>query len=196
VRAAACPRSILLASGAMAARNDTDEDARLFRDAIGGVRPLKRVAPLPPDKPRPAPEPAQSARDEARVRDELLVHAFDPAAIEVGDEIHYLKQGQPQRLLKRLRRGQFSVRAELDLHEMTIAVAREAIRSFLDECLARGEYCVRIVHGKGLRSRADGPVLKRLTATLLARRKDVLAYASARPAQGGTGAVVVLLGRA
>ena len=79
---------------------------------------------------------------------------------------------------------------------MTTPVAREAIRSFLDECLARGEYCVRIVHGKGLRSRADGPVLKRLTATLLARRKDVLAYASARPAQGGTGAVVVLLGRA
>jgi len=180
----------------MTGRDDTDEDARLFRDAIGGVRPLKRVAPLPPTKPRPAPEPAQSDRDEARVRDELLVHAFDPAAIEVGDEIHYLKQGQPQRLLKRLRRGHFSVRAELDLHEMTIAVAREAIRSFLDECLARGEYCVRIVHGKGLRSRADGPVLKRLTATLLARRKDVLAYASARPAQGGTGAVVVLLGRA
>ena len=130
------------------------------------------------------------------MRDELLVHAFDPASIEVGDEIHYLKQGQPDRLLKRLRRGQFSVRAELDLHEMTTPVAREAIRSFLDECLARGEYCVRIVHGKGLRSRADGPVLKRLTATLLARRKDVLAYASARPAQGGTGAVVVLLGRA
>ena len=180
----------------MAARDDTDEDARLFRDAIGGVRPLKRVAPPLPRKPLPAPEPTQSARDEARVRDELLVHAFDPAAIEVGDEIHYLKQGQPQRLLKRLRRGQFSVRAELDLHEMTTAVAREAIRSFLDECLAGGEYCVRIVHGKGLRSRADGPVLKRLTATMLARRKDVLAYASARPAQGGTGAVVVLLGRA
>src|SRR4030095_7332486 len=190
------PHAILLASGTMAARDDTDEDARLFRDAIGGVRPLKRVAAPPPRKPRPPPEPAQSTQDEARVREELLVHAFDPASIEVGDEIHYLKQGQPERLLKRLRRGQFSVRAELDLHEMTTAVAREAIRSFLDECLARGEYCVRIVHGKGLRSRSDGPVLKRLTATLLARRKDVLAYASARPAQGGTGAVVVLLGRA
>ena len=180
----------------MAARDDTDEDARLFRDAIGGVRPLKRTATPAPRKPRPPPEPAQSTQDEARVRNELLVHAFDPASIEVGDEIHYLKQGQPDRLLKRLRRGQFSVRAELDLHEMTTPVAREAIRSFLDECLARGEYCVRIVHGKGLRSRADGPVLKRMTATLLARRKDVLAYASARPAQGGTGAVVVLLGRA
>ena len=180
----------------MAARDDTDENARLFRDAIGRVRPLKRAAPAAPAKPRPRPEPVQSERDEARVRDELLAHDFDPAAIEVGDEIHYLKSGQPQRLLKQLRRGQFSVRAELDLHEMTTAVAREAIRAFLEECLARHEYCVRIVHGKGLRSRAEGPVLKRLTATLLARRKDVLAYASARPAQGGTGAVLVLLARA
>lgn len=180
----------------MASGDDSSEDARLFRDAIGRVRPLKRTAAPAPRKPRPRPLPAQSERDEARVRDELLVHAFDPAAIEVGDEIHYLKPGQPQRLLKQLRRGHFSVRAELDLHEMTMAVARNAVRTFLDESIAHGDYCVRIVHGKGLRSRADGPVLKRMTATLLARRKDVLAYASARPAQGGTGAVVVLLARA
>jgi len=180
----------------MTARDDSNEDARLFRESIGRVRPLKRAAAVAPAKPLPLPEPTQSERDEARVRDELLAHAFDPAAIELGDEIHYLKPGQPQRLLKQLRRGHFSVRAELDLHEMTIAVAREAIRAFLDECLAKHEYCVRIVHGKGLRSRAEGPVLKRLTATMLARRKDVLAYASARPAQGGTGAVVVLLARA
>jgi DNA-nicking Smr family endonuclease len=180
----------------MAAGDDSSEDARLFRDAIGRVRPLKRAAAAPPRKPLPRPEPSQSERDEARVREELLVHAFDPAAIELGDEIHYLKTGQPQRLLKQLRRGHFSVRAELDLHEMTIAIARGAVRAFLDDSIARGEYCVRIVHGKGLRSRADGPVLKRMTAALLARRKDVLAYASARPAQGGTGAVVVLLARA
>ena len=179
----------------MNTRDDSD-DARLFRESIGGVRPLKRGDAHAPHKPQQPPHPAQAEKDEARVRDELLVHAIDPASIEVGDEIHYLKPGQPQRLLKRLRRGQFSVRAELDLHEMTTAVAREAIRGFLDESIARGEYCVRIVHGKGLRSRGDGPVLKRLTATMLARRKDVIAYASARPAQGGTGAVVVLLHRA
>jgi len=180
----------------MTARDDDSDDARLFRDAIGRVRPLKRAAAAPPRKPLPPPRAAQAESDEAAVSAELLVHAFDPAAIEVGDEIHYLKPGQPERLLKQLRRGHFSVRAELDLHEMTIAVARDAVRAFLDESIARHEYCVRIVHGKGLRSRGDGPVLKRMTATLLARRKDVLAYASARPAQGGTGAVIVLLARA
>lgn len=177
----------------MSARDDESDDARLFREAIGHVRPLTSEAP--PPKPKPAPTPAQSESDEARVRDELLRHAIDPATIEVGDEIHYLKPGQPSKLLKQLRRGHFSVRAEIDLHEMTLAVARDAVRAFLDESIARREYCVRIVHGKGLRSRADGPVLKRMTATLLQRRRDVLAYASARPAQGGTGAVIVLLAR-
>jgi DNA-nicking Smr family endonuclease len=180
----------------MSAGDDSSDNARLFRDAIGRVRPLKRATAPAPNRPRPKPEPAQFERDESRVRDELLAHAFDPAAIELGDEIHYLKPGQPARLLKQLRRGHFSVRGEIDLHEMTIAVARDAVRAFLDDAMARRDYCVRIIHGKGLRSRADGPVLKRMTATLLARRKDVLAYASARPAQGGTGAVIVLLARA
>jgi DNA-nicking Smr family endonuclease len=180
----------------MNTRDDSADDARLFRDAIGRVRPLKHDDDAPPQRPAPKPHAAQAERDEASVRDELLVHDIDPAQIEVGDEIHYLKSGQPARVLKQLRRGHFSVRAEIDLHEMTLAVARDAVRDFLDESIARGDYCVRIVHGKGLRSRGDGPVLKRMTATLLARRKDVIAYASARPAQGGTGAVVVLLARA
>ncbi|HEY0178971.1 MAG TPA: Smr/MutS family protein, partial [Dokdonella sp.] len=168
---------------------------QLFREAIGPVRPLK-PAGAPTQRPTPPqPEPTQALLDEARVRDELLSHPIDPGAIEVGDEISYLKPGQQRRLLQRLRRGQFSVGAELDLHEMSSAVAREAIRLFLDDCRRRGVLCVRIVHGKGLRSKANGPVLKQLTDSLLRRRADVLAFASARPAQGGTGAVVVLLQR-
>jgi DNA-nicking Smr family endonuclease len=171
---------------------DDDEAARLFRDAIGEVRPLRRAVEAIPT-PRPPPEPEQARRDEARVRDELMTHPIDHGTVELGDEIAYLKQGQPSRLLQRLRRGHFSVRAEIDLHEMSVAVAREAIRLFLDECRRHGELCVRIVHGKGLRSKAQGPVLKQLTDSLLRRRADVLAFASARPAQGGTGAVIVLL---
>lgn len=172
----------------------TDADGELFRELIGPVRALARgsEAPVTPEKP-PA-EPRQFERDEAAVRDELLGHAFDPATIEVGEEIHHLKAGQPGRLLRQLRRGQFSVRAELDLHQMTADVAREAIRAFLDEAIRHREYCVRIVHGKGLRSTtARGPVLKALTEQILRRRSDVLAFSSALPAQGGTGAVLVLL---
>lgn len=174
---------------------DDIDDGRLFRDAIGYVRPLKTTHAPKPARPRPLPEPVQAQLDEARVRHELLTHPIDPALIEAGDEISYLKSGQQQRLLQRLRRGQFSVRAEIDLHEMSSAVARDAIRLFLDDCRSEGELCVRIVHGKGLRSKSHGPVLKRLTDSLLRQRADVLAFTSARPAQGGTGAVVVLLAR-
>ena len=173
-----------------------EDDARLFRESIGAVRLLDPAPAAEPTRPRPAPEPLQSERDEARVRDELLTHAIDPGATELGDEIVHLKPGQPARLLQDLRRGRYSVRAEIDLHEMSVAVAREAIRGFLDECRRHGELCVRIVHGKGLRSKAQGPVLKQLTDGLLRHRADVLAFTSARPAQGGTGAVIVLLQRA
>ncbi|MBZ0222484.1 MAG: Smr/MutS family protein [Dokdonella sp.] len=172
-----------------------DEDARLFRAAIGRVRELPRSESAPrPNQPEPAAE--QFRRDEARVKDELLSHPIEAGAIELGEEINHLKQGQPARLLQQLRRGRFSVQAEIDLHEMSVAVARSAIGQFLDDCRRHHELCVRIVHGKGLRSKARGPVLKQLTDSLLRRRGDVLAFASARPAQGGTGAVIVLLQRA
>jgi len=167
-------------------------DRELFRDAVGPVRLINAHVEPPPGK-RPRPRARQFELDEAAVRDELLSHAFDPGSIELGDEILYLKTGQPDRLLKQLRRGHFSVRAEIDLHQMTVAVAREAIKDFLAEAKAHDELCVRIVHGKGLRSDARGPVVKRMTEQLLRRRDDVLAFASALPVQGGTGAVLVLL---
>lgn len=170
-----------------------DDDQSLFRESIGRVRPLPRRADPPPAAARPAPMAKQFQRDEAAVRGELLNHAFDPASIELGDEILYLKPGQPDRLLKQLRRGHYSIRSEIDLHQMTVAVARDAIKGFLAEALAHDELCVRIVHGKGLRSASRGPVVKRMTEQLLRRRDDVLAFASALPAQGGTGAVLVLL---
>lgn len=171
------------------------DDIRLFHEAIGPVRTLQpRVAVVEP-KPGPAPEARQFQLDEAAVAGELLTHSFDPSQIEVGEELLYLKDGHSPKLMRQLRRGQFSVRAELDLHQMTIPVAREAIRLFLEDARRHGEYCVRIIHGKGLRSKANGPVIKKLTDTLLRRRDDVVAYASAPAAQGGTGAVVVLLAR-
>ena len=97
------------------------------------------------------------------------------------------------KLLRRLKRGHFSVQAEVDLHHMNAAAAADSIVDLLEEADAEGWRCVRIVHGKGLRSRPGGPVLKGLTDRLLRRHSDVLAFTSARPAQGGTGAVIVLL---
>lgn len=170
----------------------SDEDLRLFEQAVGPVRRLHgHVAPAAP--PRPAPEPVQSRLDEARVPRELITSAIDPAEVEVGEELSYLKAGLSPRLLRRLKRGHFSIADEFDLHEMNAAVARTAVKRFLDESVRDGRLCVKIIHGKGLRSRATGPVLKGLVDGLLRRRGDVLAFASAPAAEGGTGAVVVLL---
>ena len=171
------------------------EDARLFREAIGEIRPL---APKPePGHARtpPAPHPAMFERDEAAVRDELLDAPIDPAMLEIGEELLYLREGHSPQLLKRLRRGVFSIQDEIDLHHMDERAARATLADFLADCRRRGINCVRIVHGKGLRSGSAGPVLKRMTDRVLRRRDDVLAFASARPAQGGTGATVVLLRR-
>jgi DNA-nicking Smr family endonuclease len=79
---------------------------------------------------------------------------------------------------------------------MTLVVARTAVKQFLDENKREGRLCVKIIHGKGLRSRSEGPVVKRLVDGMLRQRADVLAFASAKPAEGGTGAVIVLLRQA
>jgi DNA-nicking Smr family endonuclease len=170
----------------------SDDDLRLFAQAVGPVRPIaggERVIA----RRRPAPEPKQSQLDEARVSTELLRSAIDPGVIEVGEELSYLKSGLSPRLLQKLKRGHFSIADEIDLHQMTAAVARTAVKQFLDANRRADRLCVKIIHGKGLRSRAEGPVLKRLVDGLLRQRGDVLAFASAKPADGGTGAVIVLL---
>ncbi|WP_114238505.1 Smr/MutS family protein [Dyella sp. C9] len=170
----------------------TDDDARLFREAIGEVKPLEPVA-APPAAPRPEPRAHMFEADEAAVPGELLDMAFDPTLLEVGEELSYLRDGYSPKLLRQLKRGQFSVQDDIDLHQMNAAAAQACIADFLAEAKQRGIRCVRIVHGKGLRSRSTGPVLKALTDRMLRRRDDVVAFASARPMQGGTGAVVVLL---
>lgn len=172
--------------------NVTDDDARLFRDAIGDVRPMVSAA-QPPSTPRPAPRPRMFEADEAAVAGELLDMGFDPALMEVGEELSFLHDGYPPKLLKQLKRCHFSIQDDLDLHHMNAAAAQASIQDFLAEARYNGFRCIRIVHGKGLRSKSAGPVLKALTDRMLRRRDEVIAFASARPALGGTGAVVVLL---
>jgi DNA-nicking Smr family endonuclease len=168
------------------------EDAALFRAAIGEVREIE-PAPAPPDVERPAPVPRQRDADEAAALEESHRDPGPGLATLPGDAVEYLKPGGSPRLLRRLKRAQFSVQDEIDLHSMGVAAAEAAMRVFLHECREAGHHCVRIVHGKGLRSGPEGPVLKALVEHWLRRRADVLAYASAPAAQGGTGAVLVLL---
>jgi DNA-nicking Smr family endonuclease len=97
--------------------------------------------------------------------------------------------------MRKLRRGQFSSRAELDLHGLRSEEARRTVAEFLHAARERNLRCVRIIHGKGRGSGARGPVLKQKLGSWLRQRSEVLAFCSARPADGGSGALYVLLGR-
>ena len=171
----------------------SDDDRELFRDAVEDVRRLKKGEPRVHDRPRPSAEPRQTEHSERSVRDELLTHDIDPDAFITGEEMSWLAPGLQTRVLKRLRRGHYSIGAEIDLHQMDVRTARSAVDDFLAESKRRDVRCVRIIHGKGLRSPDGEPVLKRLVAGLLVRRSDVVAFTSARPEDGGTGAVYALL---
>jgi DNA-nicking Smr family endonuclease len=169
-------------------------DAELFRQAIGPVRQL--VAPEEaPRAPKPAPLPRQRERDEAQALRESRFDPFGHGEAAFGETLEYLRDGLPPRVLKRLKNGSYAVQDELDLHGMNAATAERVLREFLHESRRAERYCVRVVHGKGLRSEGEAPVLKALTDRMLRQRADVLAFASARAAHGGTGAVTVLLAR-
>lgn len=169
-----------------------DDERELFRAEIGSVRRVRSHR----DQSRPsAPKPRARMReeDEQAVLRELAHGPVDFSQVETGEEISYLRPGLQRRFLTRLRRGHWKAQDELDLHEMNVAVASQAMRDFLDHARRDGLSCVKIIHGKGLRSGPDGPQLKRLAAGLLARHSRVCAFASAPPRDGGTGAVYVLL---
>jgi len=178
----------------VAGAGPTPEERALFRESLGPVRPFP--APEPP--PRPAPPPPEARQREA---DELAVlAALDKASLEDmawlnGDAWVYLRPGLPQRLLRDLRCGRIRTQDDLDLHGLVVDEARLAVAQFLHDARRQGLTCVRIIHGKGLGSPGQMPVLKRLVGLWLMRRQEVLAFTQAPPAEGGGGALRVLLGR-
>lgn len=165
-----------------------------FRVAMQDVVPLDRGTRVESNRPRPAPVPEQRMRDERQVLVESLHTSASPdAGLATGEELVYVRPGVPNSVLRKLRRGHWVIQDEFDLHGMTAAEAHIATSNFLAECMQRGIRCVRIIHGKGLRSPNRMPVLKRKLSQWLILRDEVLAYCEARPADGGSGAVVVLL---
>jgi DNA-nicking Smr family endonuclease len=173
-------------------RDENTEDAQLFRQAVRGVRPLRTHA-SPPRPPRVRPRARFTHADRAAVlRESLDPHGADPEAL-TGEALAFHRPQIPAAVLRRLRRGDYRVQREIDLHGLTVAEAKIALREFLVDALEQQVRCVRIVHGKGLRSGQRGPVLKAAVSTVLRRTGAVLAYVSARPVDGGTGAVYVLL---
>jgi DNA-nicking Smr family endonuclease len=171
-----------------------DDDAQAFRRAVADVSPLRRRRLLAPDS--MAQPVARSPR--ARRHDmlaELPSAAQVAAGTSRGDATSFRRLSVREDALRKLRRGQFAVEAEIDLHGLTRHAAHAALRQFLNDCVLRRLRCIRVIHGKGLRSGPSGPVLKEEVDHWLRKLDDVAAFTSARPVDGGTGALYVLLRR-
>ena len=173
----------------------TDQERNLFRAAVSDVRPLDTPPRVQKKRRRPPPRPLQRERDEQQVRVDMLSEPVDPADLETGDELLYSRIGLQHRTLRRLRRGEYRIEAELDLHGCTRREARQAVVEFLHHCQQHGYRVVRIIHGKGLGSHQKRGVLKQHVNHWLRQRDEVLAFCSALPRHGGTGALYLMLKR-
>ena len=165
-----------------------------FRSAVADVEPLARTERHAPAVPPPPPVPMQSRRDERAALDESLHGPISvDDALDSGEELVYLRDGLSRQVLRRLRRGHWTVQDSIDLHGLNRISAADAVAEFLRSSAARGLRCVRIVHGKGRGSLNREPVLKAMLRKWLPRRDEVLGFCQAPAAHGGSGAMLVLL---
>lgn len=170
-----------------------EQEKNLFLEAVKNARPLNIDVPFT-EKTHPKPVAKQFIRDEKQALKDSLSDDFYPAhELESGEELLYLRTGQSPSILSKLRRGFWVVQAQIDLHGLISDEAREYVAEFLSSCKKRNIRCVRIVHGKGLGSRNREPVLKHKLRNWLIQKDEVIAYAQAKPEDGGSGAVIVLL---
>lgn len=166
----------------------------LFTQTVGAVKrlPAKPMVSLAQEPPPPIP--VQHQRDEALVLQESISDNFDASSLlDTDDALSFRRPGISVEVTRKLRRGDWTIQRQIDLHGMRTEEAREALGPFIREAHQHGIRCVRVVHGKGLGSPGKTPVLKGRVQSWLVQKKEVLAFVQARPADGGAGALVVLL---
>lgn len=179
------------------ARREQDRQRRAFELAVGPVTTLKASQARKADlrRPLPTPEPRQKEADERAALKEALSDEVDVESLLLTDDgLGFRRPGVHQDVLARLRRGQWAIQGELDLHGLRRDEARESLSAFIRQADGRGLRCLRVVHGKGHGSPGKEPVLKSKVQRWLAQRHEVIAFAQAAGPQGGAGALIVLLG--
>lgn len=169
----------------------TDKMSKL----LAGVNPLKQDKVAPFRKPID-PTPRQRLLDDERVMQELLEASDEATSYESGDELKFIRDGYSSRLLKKLRRGDYAIQDELDLHGLIASDAKQETHAFINECARDNVRAIRIIHGKGRNSAGRTPVLKNMLLGWLSKNQYVIAVCSTPANDGGTGAVYVLLGKA
>jgi DNA-nicking Smr family endonuclease len=171
-----------------------EREQKLFALAVGPVQPLADKGRIPPRRVPVDPQPVQRMLDEASVMREALSDDFDvETLLHTDDMLSYRRPGLGPAVVRKLREGGWSIQRQIDLHGLRTDEAREALGRFIREAHQNGLRCVRVVHGKGLGSPGRTPVLKQRVLRWLVQKNEVMAFAQARPAEGGAGALVVLL---
>jgi len=181
------------AAAALAAKRKAAAQ-NLFKAAVGKVQPMapSDLADIKP--PPPAPTPLQRERDAAAALQESLSDEVDVTTLLDTDEhLSFRRPGVGMDVVHKLRKGKWSIQRQIDLHGLRSDEARDALGSFVREAHKHGIRCVRVVHGKGLGSPGKAPVLKDKVHRWLVQKAEVVAFVQAQPAQGGAGALVVLL---
>lgn len=173
----------------MADKKTLDQD--LFRQHIGTVTAIKSNKPhLSPNKKLSAVPRSQAINYQEHID---LSLEQDNEQLDAGDSLEFITPTLQKNMLKKMRKGYFSIDAEIDLHGLSRKDAQQQLSVFLHSSSQNGWRCVLVIHGKGYRSSDQYPVLKNSLDQWLRQHSNVLAFCSAKPADGGTGAVYVLL---
>lgn len=183
-----------LEAARLEAERRAQAEKNLFARAAGPVQPLDTPARVLLAREQPPPVPVQRRLDERRVLQEALSDEFDSSTLlDVDDAMSFRRPGVGTDVTRKLRRGEWSIQREIDLHGLRRDDAREALATFIREAHRHGIRCVRVVHGKGLGSPGKTPVLKGKVQGWLVQKNEVMAFVQARASDGGAGALVVLL---
>lgn len=181
----------------------SDEEKSLFVSAMQDVSPLKasnsKKQTNQIQKIKRYEKTMQQLRAKNRQHDQMLesqnrvnqYEKFD--SVSAYESLMHHRKGIRLQDLTRLKRGEYPIEAELDLHGLTELVADEALQTFINRCYLHEKRCILIIHGKGYNSEASEPILKNLVNMRLRQLKKVIAFCSSLPKNGGTGSVYVLL---
>ena len=166
----------------------------LFQAAVGKIQPLAHTERANLRPAPPAARPLQLEKDEAAALQEALSDEVDiTSLLDTDAQLSFRRQGVGPDVPQNLRKGKWAIQRQIDLHGLRSDDAREALSAFIRTAHAHGIRCIRVVHGKGLGSPGKTPVLKDKVHRWLVQKEDVIAFVQAPPAQGGAGALLVLL---
>ena len=176
------------------AQRQAQIERELFAQTVGRVQPIADTGRVLLESPKGEPRPLQHALDEQAALQESMSDEFDVSTLlDVDDQMSFRRPGIGTDVTRKLRRGDWTLQGQIDLHGLRSDEAREALGQFVRDAYRMGWRCVRVVHGKGLGSPSKTPVLKAKVQRWLVQKSEVLAFVQARPLDGGAGALVVLL---